>query len=77
VKRFLAQPVLALCALSIIFLFVFAHIGSASADDLRHRHQYKHHPLHEHLTYRECRVGWWQTLYYGHVRPRWEVWCSY
>jgi hypothetical protein len=77
VKRSLAPRSFALCALSVILLFVFAHIGSASADDLRHRHHYKRQPHDEHLTYRECRVGWWQTLYYGHVRPRWDVWCRY
>jgi len=22
-----------------------------------------------------CRVGWWQTLRYGHVRPRWARIC--
>jgi hypothetical protein len=23
-----------------------------------------------------CRVGWWQTLRYGHVRPRWSMICN-
>jgi hypothetical protein len=22
-----------------------------------------------------CRTGWWQTLHYGHVRPRWATFC--
>jgi hypothetical protein len=22
-----------------------------------------------------CRTGWWQTLRYGHVRPRWGTIC--
>jgi hypothetical protein len=22
-----------------------------------------------------CSVGWWQTLRYGHVRPRWGIRC--
>jgi hypothetical protein len=22
-----------------------------------------------------CRLGWWQTLRYGHVRPQWGIRC--
>lgn len=25
--------------------------------------------------YEYCRVGWWQTLKYGKVRPRWAMLC--
>jgi hypothetical protein len=41
-----------------------------------------HHRRHPHVAYVEylqgygpCRTGWWQTLRYGHVRPRWGTWC--
>ena len=37
---------------------------------------------HVHLAYADtgayyggCRIGWWQTLAYGHVRPHWTAWC--
>lgn len=73
-RRFLAQH-FALCALP--FVLVLAHIGPASADGLLHRHHGKHHA---HVAYTDfipyyegCRIGWWQTLRYGHVRPRWGV----
>jgi hypothetical protein len=23
----------------------------------------------------ECRIGWWQTVQFGHVRPRWAMRC--
>ena len=41
-----------------------------------------HAKRHLHLSYAAygaepglCRVGWWQTLRYGHVRPAWGEWC--
>ncbi len=71
-RRFLAQ-LFALCALLVVL--VLAHIGPASANGSLHRHYHRHHSHLAYVPYRECRAGWWQSLYYGHVRPRWEVWC--
>lgn len=41
-----------------------------------------HHRHHPHVAYVEyvpdygrCRTGWWQTVRYGHVRPKWGTWC--
>ena len=54
-------------------------IAPAMADEWGPHHHFRHH---RHLAYVEyvpesgaCRVGWWQTLRYGHVRPHWAVWC--
>jgi len=77
VKDCLSQTC-AICAL--VFVLILASIGAAAADGWIHHH--RHHTRHTHAAYadlvpyyRDCRVGWWQSLYYGHVRPRWEVWC--
>jgi hypothetical protein len=77
VKDCLSQTC-ATCAL--VFVLILASIGAVAAHDPIHR--YRHHTRHTHAAYadpvpnyRECRAGWWQSLYYGHVRPRWEVWC--
>lgn len=48
------------------------------ADGWHWHHHYKHHAHLAYVEYapdNECRVGWWQTLRYGHVRPRWGAWC--
>jgi hypothetical protein len=53
-------------------VLLFAHIAPATADGWPHHHG-KHHA---HVAYTDwCRVGWWQSLYYGHVRPQWEARC--
>ena len=48
-------------------------IKPCSADGWVCHHHNRHHP---HVAYVEslayydgCRIGWWQTLRYGHVRP--------
>jgi hypothetical protein len=69
VKRLLTQ-VSALCGLLAVLLF--AHIAPATADGWPHHHG-KHHAQVAYTDW--CRVGWWQSLYYGHVRPRWEARC--
>jgi hypothetical protein len=44
-------------------------------------HHHRHHLRHAHSAYADlysadaCRIGWWQTLRYGHIRPRWGAWC--
>ena len=66
-----------LCAVTATL--VLAHITPGAADGWAYRH---HHYRHR-VAYVEyapddggaCRVGWWQTLRYGHVRPRWGTWC--
>lgn len=42
----------------------------------------RHYAHHLHFAssdvapdYYACRLGWWQTLRYGHVRPLWGVRC--
>jgi len=74
VKR-LSTHLSAICVLTMAMLFV--QIGIGSADEWGHHHHYR-------LTrvtyvdapeYGACRVGWWQTLRYGHVRPVWGAWC--
>ncbi len=43
----------------------------------------RHHPKrYTRITYVDpahyadyCRLGWWQTLRYGHVRPYWGIRC--
>jgi hypothetical protein len=69
-----------ICAL--IFAVLFAYIEPGLAHGWLHRHHCK---CYTHVAYiadvepapfsTACRVGWWQTLRYGHVRPRWGAWC--
>lgn len=57
---------------------VLVHITPGAADGwVHHRHQYKRQVAYFEYSpdYGTCRVGWWQTLRYGHVRPRWGAWC--
>jgi hypothetical protein len=55
---------------------------SASADGIeywRHVHHHHHHRylrMREAEAYPQCYVGWWQTLRFGHVRPRWGAYCG-
>jgi hypothetical protein len=76
VKRLLAQ-VSAICAVTFALLCLQVDIGSA--DGWAHYHHYRHHA---HVAYVEpdpydggWRIGWCQTLRYGHVKPRWGEWC--
>ena len=75
-KRIVTQAA-AIWALALVILLV--HIAPGAADGVAYRHN---HRRHAHVTYAEftpdygtCRVGWWQTLRYGHVRPVWGTWC--
>lgn len=36
-------------------------------------HHHRHH--HYKVSARSCRVGWWQTVVWGSVRPRYAVRC--
>ncbi len=56
---------------------VLAHITPGVADGWAHRRHYKHHVAYIEYApeYDACRTGWWQTLRYGRVRPRWGTWC--
>jgi hypothetical protein len=45
-------------------------------------HPWRHHvrlayadPGAYYYYYSGCRIGWWQSLAYGHVRPHWGIWC--
>lgn len=45
-----------------------------------YHHSRRHHARLSYVRYAQdygnCQIGWWQTLRYGHVRPRWAVWCQ-
>jgi len=68
------------CTIGVLtVVFLCARIALASADGRLHYRAYRHHAP---IAYIEavpydgnCRIGWWQTLRYGHVRPRWGEWC--
>jgi hypothetical protein len=67
-------------------LIVIAVLGaslwarSALADGMEGRRHAHHHHRHVRLreaeAYPQCYVGWWQTLRFGHVRPRWGTYCG-
>jgi len=71
VKRFVTLTS-AICALTIV-------IGGlalpASAQPYHHRMHVAYADMNSNSNYPACRIGWWQTLAYGHVRPRWAAWC--
>jgi hypothetical protein len=76
VKRLLANAATIGALMAVV---IFGHITPGAADGTVH-HRYDKH--HAHVAYVEyvsgygaCRTGWWQTLRYGHVRPRWGTWC--
>jgi hypothetical protein len=78
VKRIL---IAAAAIFALVCTILFAQIAPGSAHEWSPRHHYKHH-RHGHMVYAAyvadygaCRVGWWQTLRYGHVRPVWGAWC--
>jgi hypothetical protein len=72
-------------ALIVIWLLgTFAWMPSTSADGMYrgHRPHFSRHFHHRRLawdeaavSYQECYTGWWQTLSFGHVRPRWGTYC--
>jgi len=50
---------------------------SAAEIELRPPHKRYRHAYVEQVAYVPdgCRVGWWQTIQSGHVRPRWAMRC--
>ena len=54
-------------------------IAEASAHPWRNRDGYAYRTRIAYAdmapSYAGCRVGWWQGLAYGHVRPRWAAVC--
>lgn len=62
---------LAICA---VLLLIGGLTAPASAQPYRHRARYVYADTNANY-YPACRVGWWQTVVYGHVRPHWAVWC--
>jgi hypothetical protein len=76
VKRLVTHAA-AIWALALVILLV--HIAPGSTHGWEYR---RHTGHHTHVAYVEavpdygaCRIGWWQTLRYGHVRPIWGSWC--
>ena len=71
--------------LAILIAVAFIVLGTADpacagAGDKRKRVKQSHGAYHTSWVYRPsvynyCRVGWWQTLRYGKVRPRWAAFC--
>lgn len=66
----------AMAALTLAMLA--AQVAPGAADGWAYHRPYKH----PHAAYVEavpdygvCRVGWWQTVRYGHVRPQWAEYC--
>ena len=65
-----------LAVLPVLTALIMAQFDPAMADGY-------YHPSRHRLAYAgsdpasdgACSVGWWQTLRYGHVRPRWGVRC--
>ena len=69
-RRF-AKLLSAICALTML---VGVMTSPAAAQPYRHRARYAYADTNPNY-YPACRVGWWQTLAHGHVRPHWAVWC--
>jgi hypothetical protein len=55
------------------------HIAPSSADGWETHHRTRHvvRVAYADTTpdYGVCRIGWWQSLRYGHVRPHWVEFC--
>jgi hypothetical protein len=61
-------------AICILVLPGLAGPDLASANGYQWKHQW-HHGIALVEPRPPCEVGWWQTLRYGHVRPRWGMRC--
>jgi hypothetical protein len=76
VKRFLTHASV-IGALTLAVLL--GHIAPSAADGYSYAHRYRHHVRVAYVPaspyYGECRIGWWQTLRYGHVHPTWAEFC--
>jgi hypothetical protein len=79
-----------LTALAIALLFALIEPGTAGDWRYRHHYRHHVYtyvePLPPYVPYAYgyavqppavayCRVGWWQGLSNGHVRPHWGAWC--
>lgn len=68
-------------ALTIVTSIALLQLDVAGAADMTVEGSYfKKHRKVASLEYvsdvqSDCRVGWWQTLRSGHVRPRWGMRC--
>jgi hypothetical protein len=67
--RRLVKPTTPIFAL---LLATLLQAAPASAHPWRH---HVHLACADTAGYYSYRIGWWQTLAYGHVRPHWSVWC--
>ena len=74
-RRFSAAA--AIGALALLHLIGF--VAPSAADGYEHHHRYRHRVQVTYVAYPAyytvCRIGWWQTVRYGHVRPRWAEYC--
>ena len=68
-KKYLALTCALLALVAVDLTAVDSH-----ADGLRIRHKRYHYRVAD-FQYDHCRLGWWQTLRFGHVRPYWGVRC--
>jgi hypothetical protein len=68
-----------LALLMLVVGLLFIDLANAADLDARgpYRHRYRRVASLEQVSYTssDCRVGWWQTLRSGHVRPRWGAIC--
>lgn len=70
------SPKLKTIALALAGLLPLGNAVAADLDVRPHYKRYRHVASLEQVTFTpECRVGWWQTVRYGHVQPRWAVRC--
>jgi hypothetical protein len=68
-KRYLALTC-TLLALSLVDLAV----ANTYADGLSPRYKRDHYRVAD-FEDNHCRLGWWQTLRFGRVHPRWGIRC--
>ncbi len=64
---------------ALVLLVVATASAPAAADGyerLHYRHRHQARIVYASpAEYGVCRIGWWQGLRYGHVRPHWGAWC--
>ncbi len=68
-----------IAVIGVAMIFVLGSVAGALAHPWNSRDGYARHMRVAYAdmatSYAGCRVGWWQTLAYGHVRPRWGSVC--
>lgn len=66
-----------LSVVAAVTTITLAQVDSALARHWCDRHRYR--PTYVAWAagpyYAGCRIGWWQGVVYGHVRPHWGVYC--